>query len=193
MKQFIMITVPLVAVALSIAYASTTPREFERFMSMSILGSNMMLDNYYLTPNDMVRVGDELQWYIQIYNRMGYSEYLAVRVKVLNSTEEIPDDNNHIPSPKEHIFEIREFIMHNQTITIPLKWSIDTIERNEDSISIKKMKINDKMIELDSNSINGKFRIVLELWRYNIDKHEFEFAWMSNIDKRSVWNQIWFN
>ena len=193
-KRFLFVFISILAISLSIAYASLTPRDFERFMSISTLGSSMLIDDYYPNPNSVVKIGDNVTWYVQIFNRMGNSELVSIRVKVLNSTDPIPDDNNNTPSPIEHIYEAIRLVKHNSTWTYKLSWSILEIERNGNYTIIKKMNINGKVIELNVRSIEGKnFRIVLELWRYNPDTNRFEFSWRSNIDTRSAWNQIWFN
>ncbi|GIU71177.1 MAG: hypothetical protein KatS3mg003_0656 [Candidatus Nitrosocaldaceae archaeon] len=193
-KRFLITFLILLSISISIAYASLIPRDFERFMSLSTLGSNMLIDDYYPNPNAVVRLGDNVTWYLQVYNRMGNSEYIAIKIKILNSTDPIPDDNAHTPSPIKEVYEISHIVKNNQTLTIPLRWSIDAIERVDDYIVIKRMRINDQIINLDVRSINGdNFRFVIELWRYNPDNNNFEFSWRSNIDTRSAWNQIWFN
>ncbi|MEM0442334.1 MAG: hypothetical protein QW450_04160 [Candidatus Nitrosocaldus sp.] len=199
-RQFLLILAVLIAVSMSIAYVASVPRDYERFMSLSTLGRGMMASDYYPSNTPDIGLGDEVLWHIQVYNRMGEAEYIAIRVKLLNADMPIPDDNMHTPSPVEHLYEMRQVVAHNSTITIPLRWSIATVAREsgEDGsiyVAVKELLINGEKVSTDVKSKDGKnFRLIMELWRYNPDSKEFEFSWLDSMkERRSVWNQIWFN
>ncbi|MEM3035024.1 MAG: hypothetical protein QXL23_05255 [Candidatus Nitrosocaldus sp.] len=199
-RQFLLILAVLIAVSMSIAYVASVPREYERFMSLSTLGRGMMASDYYPSNTPDIGLGDEVLWHIQVYNRMGEAEYIAIRVKLLNADMPIPDDNMHTPSPVEHLYEMRQVVAHDSTITIPLRWSIATVAREsgEDGsiyVAVKELLINGEKVSTDVKSKDGKnFRLIMELWRYNPDSKEFEFSWLDSMkERRSVWNQIWFN
>ncbi|MEM0496123.1 MAG: hypothetical protein QXR25_07860 [Candidatus Nitrosocaldus sp.] len=199
-RQFLLILAVLIAVSMSIAYVASVPRDYERFMSLSTLGRGMMASDYYPSNTPDIGLGDEVLWHIQVYNRMGEAEYIAIRVKLLNADMPIPDDNMHTPSPVEHLYEMRQVVAHDSTITIPLRWSIATVAREsgEDGsiyVAVKELLINGEKVSTDVKSKDGKnFRLIMELWRYNPDSKEFEFSWLDSMkERRSVWNQIWFN
>ncbi|MEM2090528.1 MAG: hypothetical protein QXY85_06615 [Candidatus Nitrosocaldus sp.] len=199
-RQFLLILAVLIAVSMSIAYVASVPRDYERFMSLSTLGRGMMASDYYPSNTPDIGLGDEVLWHIQVYNRMGEAEYIAIRVKLLNADMPIPDDNMHTPSPVEHLYEMRQVVAHDSTITIPLRWSIASVAREsgEDGsiyVAVKELLINGERVSTDVKSKDGKnFRLIMELWRYNPDSKEFEFSWLDSMkERRSVWNQIWFN
>ncbi|MEM1960520.1 MAG: hypothetical protein QXE95_04270 [Candidatus Nitrosocaldus sp.] len=199
-RQFLLILAVLIAVSMSIAYVASVPRDYERFMSLSTLGRGMMASDYYPSNTPDIGLGDEVLWHIQVYNRMGEAEYIAIRVKLLNADMPIPDDNMHTPSPVEHLYEMRQVVAHDSTITIPLRWSIASVAREsgEDGsiyVAVKELLINGEKVSTDVKSKDGKnFRLIMELWRYNPDSKEFEFSWLDSMkERRSVWNQIWFN
>lgn len=194
-RLFLLILAVLVTVSMSIAYVVSVPRDYEMFMSLSTLGSNMKASDYYPDGRPDIGLGDNVRWYIQVYNNMGNTEYIAVRVKILNSEQEAPDDNMHTPSSVEHVYEFRNVIGKGETITIPFEWSIASILSIGNEKVIKEMVINGDKVEVNASTVEGKnFRIVFELWRYNPDSKEFEFSWLDSLNnKRSVWNQIWFN
>ncbi len=193
-KRFILLFVSLLTISLSIVYATTTPREFERFMSISTFGSDELIYSYYPNPNSVIKLGDNITWYIHVFNRMGNSELIAIRVKLLNSTDLGPS-LDHKPSPINSIYETEYLLKNNSTFILPLNWQINSIERVDDYIIIRSMTINNNTSnDLAVRSINGEdFRFVIELWRYNPESDRYEFAWKSNNDIKSVWNQIWFN
>lgn len=199
-RLFLMVLAVLLAVSISIAYVASTPRGYERFMSLSTLGKDMMASDYYPSNSPNIGLGDEVRWYLQVYNRMGGAEYIAIRVKLLNAEMPVPDDNMHTPSPIEHVYEFRHVVAHDSTITIPMQWSISSIARESGDdgsmyVTIRELMINGEKIGTDVKSKDGKdFRLIMELWRYNPDSKEFEFSWLDSMnEKRSVWNQIWFN
>ncbi|MEM4277696.1 MAG: hypothetical protein QW776_00555 [Candidatus Nitrosocaldus sp.] len=199
-RHFLIILAVLIAVSMSIAYVASVPREYERFMSLSTLGRGMMVSDYYPSNSPDIAIGDEVLWHIQVYNRMGSAEYIAIRVKLLNADMPIPDDNMHTPSPVEHVYEVRQVVANDSTITIPLRWSIATVAREsgEDGsmyVAVKELLINGEKVSTDVKSKDGKdFRLIMELWRYNPESKEFEFSWLDSMnERRSVWNQIWFN
>ena len=82
-RFFLLTLAVLITVSMSIAYVASVPREHERFISLSTLGSNMKVSDYYPTGRPDISLNDNVRWYIQVYNNMGSAEYIAVRVKVL--------------------------------------------------------------------------------------------------------------
>ncbi len=199
-REFLIILAVLVAISMSVAYVVSVPRDYERFMSLSTLGKEMMASDYYPSNTPDISSGDKILWHIQVYNRMGSAEYIAIRVKLLNAEMPIPDDNTHDPSPLQHIYEVRQVVANDSTITIPLEWSIATVAREsgEDGsmyVTVKELVINGERVSADVKSKDGKnFRLIMELWRYNPASKVFEFSWLDRMnERRSAWNQIWFN
>ncbi|MEM4340379.1 MAG: hypothetical protein QW319_02440, partial [Candidatus Nitrosocaldus sp.] len=189
-RHFLIILAVLIAVSMSIAYVASVPREYERFMSLSTLGRGMMVSDYYPSNSPDIAIGDEVLWHIQVYNRMGSAEYIAIRVKLLNADMPIPDDNMHTPSPVEHVYEVRQVVANDSTITIPLQWSIASLAREsgEDGsmyVAVKELLINGEKVSTDVKSKDGKdFRLIMELWRYNPESKEFEFSWLDSMNER---------
>jgi len=194
-RAFLLVFVSLLVISLSIAYVASESRPQERFLSISTLGSNMMAESYYPKGNASINVGDNVNWYLNVYNRMGSVEYVSVRVKLLNSTQTAPDDISHTPSPEKSLFEVRHMLMNNSTWVIPFSWEITQIDKEQDYLVIKSLNANGTDLDdLNVRSLNGEdFRIIIELWRYDTQSGDFAFEWSSGLDKRSAWNQLWFN
>jgi len=194
-RAFLAIFASLLAISLSLAYVASELRPQERFLSISTLGSNMMTENYYPGDSSTINVGDNVKWYLNVYNRMGSAEYISLRVKLLNSTQTIPDDTLHVPSPENQIIEMKYMLMNNSTWVIPLTWTVTEVEEQQDYIVIKSLELNGIHVDqLNVRSLNGRdFRIIVELWRYDLETGNFAFAWSSGLEERSAWNQIWFN
>ncbi|MGH9934503.1 MAG: hypothetical protein ACRD3Z_05230, partial [Nitrososphaerales archaeon] len=141
-RVFLAIFVSLLAISLSVTYVASESRPRQSFLSINTLGSNMAMENYYPGETSTITIGDNVSWYINVYNRMGEPEYLSVRVKLLNATHEGPDVAMNLPSPGDHIFEIKQLLMNNSTWTIPLSWSLTEVEGEENYAVIRSLNMN---------------------------------------------------
>ena len=130
----------------------------------------------------MLVVNETIKWHVQVYNNMDTAEYVAITLKIINSTQS--------KDGSEHIFIATQMVAHNVTWTLPLEWKLTSIENEGIYKKIKSVYINGEYVETDVRSINGEdFRAVIELWIYNTKNNKFEHA---KYDKE-VLNQIWFN
>ena len=153
----------------------------------------MMLKNYYPRGDSTINVGETVSWNVNVNNMMGGSEYVSVRLR-LDPTKTGSNDN--VPSPylEGHITEIEHVLMNNSTWTMPLDWTITSIDREENNVRIRSLNANGIDVNnLNVSSSSGSFRMVLELWRYDIESKNFVFYWSAAGDNRSAWNHIWFN
>lgn len=181
--KFLIIVCCVFVLVITSTYALLTPRDFERYMILTTLGENMTFTNYYGEENRNLKIDDTIQWHIEVYNRMGTAEYIAVRMKIINST--IPID-----SSDGYIFESRHMLLHDSNYVFPIEWKISSIENEDKYIIIKQIVVNGEEISLNVRSLEGKnFRAIIELWYYNTDKDIFEQV---EYDKKVI-NQIWFN
>ena len=75
----------------------THERPDERFLSISTLGKNDTKTGYYPSNDNnnttTILPGQKVSWYIHVYNHAGTAEYVSIRIKLLNSTDPMPDEN----------------------------------------------------------------------------------------------------
>jgi hypothetical protein len=194
-KQFIIIFASLLALFSPLAAMSSLDNQHEPFLSMGILGNSTKAADYFAGGDNALAIEEQANWYVIVHNGMDEAEFLAVRIKLLNSTHVIPVESLHQPSPERVIAESSHLVPKNETWIFPLNWTINESESDGDYIVIKRITINGKEIDnLDIRSLNGQnFRMLLELWRYDSDSREFTFVWSAGHETRSVWNQVWFN
>jgi hypothetical protein len=194
-KKFLLIFfMPLLIISLGITYVASEPSRSEKFVTLSTLGSNLTLDNYYPHSDPTVAIGESLNWHVSIYNHMGGPQYLALRLKMINSTQAIPDDSANTPSQASSIYEAKKMVPDNSTWMVPLSWSIRNVTNDKGYDIITKLTVNGQNIDnLNIRSISGQnFRMILELWRYDPIIKDFSFSSSANPDKKTEWNQIWF-
>ena len=170
------------------------PIRDEKFFSFSVLGQDGLAYNYYPGDDPNIELEEEVNWFIHLYNHMGDLQYVAVRVKLLNSTMSAPDSNICNPSPAPMIYEVRRVLFNNETWIFPFSWSVINVEWVGNFLNVSSFSINDNVIDTHIVSINGyNYRVVLELWIFNETLGDFQYVWGQNDEFRCAWIQVWFN
>jgi hypothetical protein len=170
------------------------PRGEERFFALAVLGEEGMAEKYYPDDDSNVSVGEDVHWTLYLYNHMGEVSYVAVRVKLLNSTMTAPNSTAYVPSPAPTVYEIKNVLSNNETWLCPFSWSIEEVGRFEDFVGVNRLSVNGDLIETDVFSEDGlDFRFVFELWVFDENSDDFRFGWSYSDESRCVWNQLWFN
>lgn len=189
---FLLVLASTLSITLTVAYAVQTPSPREQFITLATTGSDMTVRSIYPDRDPFIESGETLNWNVRIHNRMGETEYVAFRVKLLNATQFGPDDARHLPSPVRHIYEDRVVIADGASATMPLSISLGNVEVAGGKEIIRSLTINDREISgLDvSNADSKTFRFIIELWRYDSKFEDFVFSWPSGPESESTWNQI---
>ncbi len=189
---FLLVFGSCLSIMLTVAYASLGNSPQERFITLSTTGSDLTSRTIYPASSSFVSEGETLDWMLQVSNHMGETEFVALRVKLLNETQFGPDNERHLPSPASHIYEQRLVLSNNSTLTSPLSITLKDIELGDGDSSIRSLVING--IEIDgldvSNEDSSSFRFVIELWRYDVKFENFVYTWASGPESESAWNQI---
>jgi len=189
---FLLVFASCFSILLTLAYASLGSTPQDQFLTLSTLGSDMSTGNYYPRLGSFVSEGEALNWNVRVYNHMGEPEYVAIRVKVLNATQFAPDGELSLPSPSEHIYEERHVLADNSTWTMPLDISIKDLEVSDGHYAIRTLSVNGNEIgNLNvANENSNNFRVIVELWRYDVKFENFVFTWPSGPESGTAWNQI---
>ena len=183
----------VLAACAPVAMAYLRIRE-EKFFALAVLGEEGMAEHYYPGNDPDIEVGEEVHWTIYLYNHMGEAQYVAVRMKLLNSTTLAPNSTYCTPSPAPVVYEARRVILDNETWLYPVTWSVEEVGLVGDFLNIHLLAVNGEYFVTSVVGRNGNnFRIVLELWVYNVSLDDFEFGWSYDDDMHCAWNQVWFN
>jgi hypothetical protein len=198
-RRFLLVFLALFALLLGITYVVLyNPQPMARQLSLSILSANLTTDDYFSNDNSTIDVRNSSRWYASVHNGVGSPEYVALRIKLLNSSQAVSDDISDIsvrPSPGSTVYEIKQMIENNSTLVVPLEWSITDVGKVANNTIIERLNINGNDIEnLHLASPSGKnFRFIVELWNYDPNTNDFTYVWSDGQNNRSVWSQIWFN
>lgn len=190
-------------ITITIGYwLATHERPDERFISLSTLGKNDTTADYFPSNNNnmtLVLPGQKVSWHIYVYNHAESAEYVSVRIKLLNSTDATPDENHSGGAGGQDLYEFRRLLARNSSWAIPLDWTISNVsteDLDQRYVTIKGLDINNHHVGgVNVTSLQGKdFRMIIELWRYNVEDKDFVFqGFPENDNNRGAWNQIWFN
>ena len=142
--------------------------------------------------------GQKVSWHIYVYNHAESAEYVSVRIKLLNSTDATPDENYSGGATGQDLYEFKRLLARNSSWDIPLDWTISNVSTDLDHrhVTIKGLDVNNHHVGgLNVTSQQGEeFRMVIELWKYNMEDTAFVFqGFPENDNNRGAWNQIWFN
>ncbi len=193
-RRFVSTYLVFLALTALTAWVVANPPRFEEFISLSVLSMNMTGTGYFSSNTSTVGTGELISWNIQIYNHMGSTQLLLVDVKLSNETLPGPDAKANSPSSGMSLFRASRAILGNETWKMPLQWSI--VDHTQGGVVVmQRMQVNNQTasgINVSANS-GMNFRIVIELWTYDLQTHNFIFSFQSNGILRSVWSQLWFD
>ena len=180
----------------TITWVVANPPRLDEFSSISVLGPSMTATSYF--PGNSTTVGQNvpINWTVQVYNHMGSVQLFLVRVLLSNLTIYGPNATDNSPSEGSPILDVYRAVQHNETWTLPLQWSIIDDPSVGGTTTIQTMSINNSTVNPPvkvSASGGLNFRIVIELWSYDIRLGGFIFSFTSNGSLASVFDQIWFN
>jgi hypothetical protein len=178
-----------------VAYVATTPRPGEQFYQLYVLGANHLVADYYPNDDSNITLGTSVSWYLGVTNNVGSVQLVEIRIKLGNQTIQPPDDQTGLPSTAPLIADFHRVLLDNETWEFPFIWQILNATSSGGITRILGLQVNNKTIPvLNSSAQNGyNFRLIIELWTWNVDFSSFQFGWYSGTDHRIAWLQVWFN
>ena len=120
------------------------------------------------------------------------SNEVTIKVKLLNSTMNVPDDRSHLPSSEPVLLEIPVSLKIDETKLIPFNWSIENSFALEKTTHLDLLVINKQNKHTKVSSQNNYFKLVFELWIFDQDVNKYVFGWYSKDEFYSASIYIWF-
>jgi hypothetical protein len=194
-REFLTLFLAFLVLTSLVAWVVANPPTNEDFASISVLGSRMNTVSYF--PNNITTVflNEPIQWNVQVYNHMSTTQLFAVYIKLANVTATSPNATSNTPSGGSLLLQSHRAVLRNETWNLPLAWSVTSETSVSGTTKIQSMTINNALVPgIDLSAVGGtNFRIVIELWSYDVQTHSFLFSFMTRTGLNSVFNQIWFN
>jgi uncharacterized membrane protein len=183
-------------VASSLTYVTLNPPPEEQFFASWVLGAQGMAADYYPNNNPNINPGIQVTWTLGVYNHMGSLQYVVLRVKLLNSTMEAPNDTTGQPSQAPTVLEFARVLVNNETWSIPFVWEIQNATAIQGTVTITGLSINQTTLagQFASAYSGQNFRFVFELWHYDATTNQLSFTWTTSDGQlHAAWTQIWFS
>ncbi len=194
-REFLTLFLAFLVLTSLVAWVTANPPANEDFASVSTLGSRMSAASYF--PNDIttVSLSEQIQWDVQVYNHLGSTQLFALYIKLANLTISSPNATSNTPSGGFLLVQYYRAMLNNETWNLPLTWSISSETSGSGMTSIQSMLVNNTPVSVSGvSALNGKnFRIVIELWSYDVQTHSFLFSFIARGTLDSTFNQVWFN
>jgi len=155
------------------------PRYEMRFLELGILGEHKTALDYFPNDDNILSIDTEIKWFVYLHNHLGSAQDVIIRVKLINSTMEAPDDQKNLPSSQVSFIEFPLILDVDETTFLPFSWSILEAAAYEHSLSLERIMVNDEVVEVDVSDSSNSFRMVFELWVYDSSSQQYGFGWES--------------
>jgi len=182
-----------------VAYATIVPGPSEKFFQLYVLGPTGITGNYYPNNSSNLQIDEIAQWNLRLVNDMASIQYVSIRVKLGgNQTTDSPNETLAQPSPAPLITEFKHFILDNETWEVPIDWQIANYTTTTGGqVSIHSLTIDNVTYVLDNSPVcsginSCSFRLIFEIWTWNVDSNNFQFGWFDGDQHRVAWLQLWF-
>jgi len=149
----------------------------ERFSELYVLGPGHMAEDYPFN----VSKGENYLVYLGVGNHLGGAAYYGVYVKFGNASDALPNDTAGVSSPLPLLYEYRVFLTDGQTWEAPLSFSFSDVAFDGNVSLVRRIMINGAMFDVEKtvgwdNSSNGfYFKMLAELWVYDVKTDGFGF------------------
>lgn len=143
--------------------------EGKQFSEFYLLGPEKKAENY---PSN-IAVDQTYSVYLNVVNRLGYSAYYILYVKLANESEQLPNTTHGKPSPLLPLYEYRFSIPNGASWQNLLSFSVSKAAITPTNSVINTLKINgnelnvEKQTAWNSNTTQFTYRLFFELWLYN--------------------------
>ena len=195
-KEFATLYLVFLSLTTLVAWVNANPPKAEQFASVSVLGPSKTAAQYFPNNSSQIKTGEVINWYIQVYNHMESAELFFLNIKIGNqSLTDTPNAPTNTPSAGFTILQSYQVVLNNDTWIVPLQWWVVNNTINGNSVVIGALQVNTSTAPaIGISAVFGKnFRIIIELWSYDVQLHEFLFSFRSGGVVYSLWNQQWFD
>ena len=167
----------LLAASPALSLIVSFPSSRESFSELWLLGPNRVAENFPFN----IQAGQENSLFLGVSNHLGNSAYYLVSVKFRNQTQPVLNINSSEPSSLPSIQEFQLILADGDVWEAPLNFEILDASVEGDSMVVKSVSINDRIVQVDCSSSwdsedsGFSYQLFFELWVYNSESSTFEF------------------
>lgn len=171
---------------------NSIPKKQDPFVAMALLDEYGKAEQYN-PANINFSNGDEMNFNLFIENKMEKIIYVLIKIKILDTSTELPNSTSCTPSQSPTAYELRRIISISETWITPLSFRILNFDTKDEDHEIKKIMFDENIISYNV-TINNNLdpRLLFELWIYDSEIDDFSFSWMGLTEEKCAWNQLIF-
>jgi uncharacterized membrane protein len=149
----------------------------EKFSELYVLGPGHMAEDYPFN----IAVGQNYSIYAGVGNHLGSSAYYVLYVKLQNKTDPMLNSTTATLRPFPALCEFRFVIPDDQYWEIPLTFTLSNVSISGNQSLIRQLLIDNvsfdvsKQAVYDSNSTTFDYRLLFELWLYDVPSNSVQF------------------
>jgi hypothetical protein len=149
----------------------------EKFSELWLLGSGHMAEDYPFN----IRENESYLVYLGVDNHLSSSAYYEVIVKFANQSESLPDATTGAPSSLPGLYEYLVFLQDGQSWEQPLTFSFSQVSAAQNRSVVGGLRVNSVTLSVDKPAVwddgNGGYfyKLLIELWIYNVAFDAFQF------------------
>jgi hypothetical protein len=136
-----------------------------------------------------------MDWTIGVVNEADSVQFIRIVAKLSNSSVVSPNPQNGTPGGGTIVAEYERVVLRESKWDVPFDWEILAVGTKGTS-TILTMQVGGGLPRTVDNLTAGggrNFRIVFELWTYDLRTNSFGFGWNDDGVTRFAWLQLWFN
>jgi len=181
----------------TIFYFSQIWPEYEnQFIEIALLGKSNKTTEYFDNVQHVIYIGTPIRWSVYVHNYRSESSLIRIVVRLLNSTNNKPDDLSGTPGDGQLIKYHNIYLEKNEKNYITIDWSIlnEYYNVSNNCYYIDSIIYNDGIINFNKiPSKNGEYFMVFELWVWDAKLNDFRYGYNINSDFRSSSLYMQFN
>ncbi len=184
-------------VSLSLIYGSATyyflaPRALQPFMGFAVYSETGSLSGYVPGSPLSVPANLTVQWHLRVTNMMGTVQFARVIVRLGNLSTTTPTVNDSGDAPVVGVLE--RFVATGATENMNFNWTIlKTIKAGQQESIRLSVNGGTPISPRVSGQTGQDFRLVFELWTYDLSSGSFQYGWRGPSSRVGTWLQVWFN
>ncbi len=182
-NRIIVVTICSLMIFSLLFYVAMNPKQGEQFYALSLLDPNLKAQQYYPSEEGVIRVGENVHWFIDVSSHSSSVKLLKLTVGIgipsgSASTFILGNDTDMLVNYHRVMYEGEQWLL-------PLNWNVTSTSIDQDG----KLQIctffNGIVRQPTVVSKEGKnFRVVIGLWSFEPDLSEYKLV---------SWLQVWFN
>ncbi|MCW4005731.1 MAG: DUF1616 domain-containing protein [Candidatus Bathyarchaeota archaeon] len=141
----------------------------EPFSEIYILGSGHMTEGIPFN----IQPDTDYEVQLGVGNHMGSPFYYVCYIYLRNATQSFPDITAGTPSGLPPLYEYRVLLQDEQTVELPLVFSLSGFTAANNQSTLQSLTINNVTFDVDATALwdsekNGfPYQLLLELWAFN--------------------------